>query len=61
MSKKKLKYCCSECGGTNIQVQAWVDANTLKYISDNWDDDECWCSDCNKNVLIMDIDDYERI
>lgn len=22
------KYCCSECGGTNIQVQAWINPNT---------------------------------
>lgn len=22
------KYCCSECGGTNIQVQAWINPDT---------------------------------
>ena len=27
-------YCCSQCGGTNIQVQAWVNANTNKYVDD---------------------------
>lgn len=31
-------YCCSECGGTNVQVQAWVDANTSEYLSDVYED-----------------------
>ena len=46
------RYCCSECGGTNIQVQAWVDANTNEYISDMTDDAECWCEDCGKHTII---------
>lgn len=33
-------YCCSECGGTNVQVQAWVDANTSEYLSDVYDDEK---------------------
>lgn len=45
-------YCCSECGGTNVQVQAWVDANTSEYLSDVYDDDSCWCEDCQKHTTL---------
>lgn len=45
------KYCCSVCGGTNIQLLAWIDANTNEYISDT-EDDECWCEDCEKHTKI---------
>ena len=27
-------YHCPICGGTNVQVRAWVDANTNEYICD---------------------------
>ncbi len=42
---------CSECGGTNIQIQAWVDANTNEYVSDA-DLDDAWCDDCEEHVDI---------
>lgn len=45
-------YCCSECGGTNVQVQAWVDANTSEYLSDINDDNCCWCEDCQKHTTL---------
>lgn len=45
-------YCCSECGGTNVQVQAWVDANTNEFISDVDDDGSCWCEDCQKHTTL---------
>lgn len=45
------KYCCSICGGTNIQLQAWVDPNNNnKYIEDITD--ECWCEDCKMRTKI---------
>lgn len=43
------------CGGTNIQVQAWVDANTDRYISDISDDVECWCEDCMKHTKLKEV------
>lgn len=46
------RYVCSVCGSTNIQVQAWVDANTNRYVSDINDDVECWCEDCGKHTII---------
>ena len=49
------KYCCSVCGGTNIQLQAWIDPNSNnKYIEDT-EDDECWCEDCQEHTKIKKI------
>ena len=45
----KFTYCCSQCGGTNIQVQAWVNANTNEYV-DDIGEGECWCEDCQKHT-----------
>jgi hypothetical protein len=53
--ENNIRYCCSECGGTNIQVRAWIDTNTNKYISDI-DDGECWCADCMDYTK---IEEYE--
>ena len=51
---KKFTYCCSQCGGTNIQIQAWVNANTNEYV-DDIGVDECWCEDCQKHTKIKTI------
>lgn len=45
------KYCCSICGGTNIQIQAWIDPITNRYI-EGTEDDECWCENCGKHTKI---------
>lgn len=40
---------CKECGGTNIHVKVWVDANTNEYknsVNDDGDEDDNWCEDC---------------
>lgn len=47
-------FCCSQCGGTNIQVQAWVNANTNEYV-DDIGEGECWCEDCQKHTTIREI------
>ena len=39
---------CSECGSTQIEIQAWVDVNTNEYHSDV--DDDIWCLLCKDNV-----------
>lgn len=54
-SLKLPKYCCSVCGGTNIQLQAWIDPNNNKYIEDT-EDDECWCEDCQEHTKIKKIE-----
>lgn len=43
---------CEECGGTNIETKAWVDANTdevLDSCSDGENEDN-WYRDCNQHV-----------
>ena len=36
---------CEECGSTEIQTQAWVDANTHEYIGETGiDRDDNWCA-----------------
>lgn len=47
--------CCSECGSTDIEVQAWVDANTDEYISDVESDNTCWCRNCHSMTTYEDI------
>lgn len=44
MADLKTLY-CSECGGTHVQILAWVDANTGGHISDA-DTGDVWCDDC---------------
>ena len=47
---------CSKCGGNNISVLAWVDANTNVYQdehTDSNDEDGCYCNDCDKNVKLI--------
>lgn len=52
MADLKMLY-CSQCGGTHIQVQAWVDANTYEYkemVNSPLEDFDCWCDDCKEHV-----------
>lgn len=43
------RYRCSQCGGTNVQIQAWIDPNTNQYISDI-EGGKCWCEDCEEET-----------
>lgn len=52
---ENYRYVCSECGSTNIQVQAWVNANTNEYVSDLHDSGECWCEDCMKHTKLKEV------
>lgn len=51
----KHRYVCSECGSPNVQVPAWVNANTNEYIDDITDDTECWCEDCMKHTKLREV------
>jgi len=63
--KKKVKFLksiknflvCDECGSMNVQVQAWVDANTNKYIGCR-DENDAWCDDCESHVRLTTLKDY---
>lgn len=49
------KYVCSNCGSPNIQVQAWVNANTHEYVEDVTDNAECWCENCGKHTKLKEV------
>lgn len=49
------RYVCSECGSPNIQVQAWVNANTNEYVDDITDNAECWCEDCGEHTKLKEV------
>lgn len=49
------RYVCSECGSPNIQVQAWVNANTNEYVSDLYGSGKCWCEDCGKYTKLKEV------
>jgi len=40
------EWCCAECGSTNVQVSAWVDANTGKVLDGEGPASRPWCEDC---------------
>lgn len=53
MEKSLDTLYCSECGGTNVQIMAWVDANTNKYCSDvntPAEVEDTWCEDCGDHT-----------
>lgn len=44
---------CSECGSSDVQIQAWVDANTHEYessVNNPLESQDCWCNDCEDHV-----------
>ena len=47
--KEKIMIVCNKCGGTNIFVKAWVDANTNEYDSDI-DGTTGWCDECETEI-----------
>jgi hypothetical protein len=51
---------CANCGSSNLQVKAWVDANNGLYISDvdSNDPEDTWCPDCEEHAgTVIYIDD----
>jgi len=53
--EEKEKYVCSDCGGSNVHVKVWIDANTEEVVCDLSVDDKegGWCEDCNKHVYVV--------
>ena len=50
---------CVECGSPQVEVKAWVNANTDEYLSDA-DDDYCgrWCNQCEDNADLCTKEEY---
>lgn len=49
------RYVCSECGSPNVQIQAWVNANTNEYVSDLYGSGGCWCENCEKHTKLKEV------
>ena len=56
-------YYCTRCGSDKIEVQMYVNVNTLE-VEDNpeWDSKTpCWCLECNDETSITeDPDEYKE-
>ena len=49
-------WICEQCGGKNIEMKAWIDANdnrVLDLCSSDGDPEEQWCRDCNEHVYFV--------
>ena len=59
-SNDLVKLECEECGGKNIQVLAWVDANTNKYKDEgpSLGLTKNWCDDCEDHTPLIKEDEY---
>ena len=49
---------CEECGSTNVEITAWVDANTNEYVSDS--DDSEWCSECEAHNTLITLKEFKE-
>lgn len=52
------KFVCEECGSTNVEITAWVDANTNEYVSDS--DDSEWCSECEAHNTLITLKEFKE-
>lgn len=43
---KQVQWVCTECGGSNVQLKAWVDPNTEEIEYTDGETSDCWCKDC---------------
>ena len=50
---------CDECGSREIQMMAWVDPNTLEYVSSiDADADDQWCDACQEHVWFCLLEEF---
>jgi hypothetical protein len=42
------KWVCSNCGGQNVEIKKWVNANTDE-VGTDCEDETGWCPDCNEH------------
>lgn len=62
MKKKsnREKLCCENCGSINVDMQAWIDVNTLKFKSDDGTE-TYYCNKCFENVNVTTIETWRKI
>lgn len=45
---------CETCGSTEVQVLAWIDANTNEYKTEGLGDkNSSWCENCKAHVNLV--------
>ena len=50
---------CSKCGGSNIQLLAWIDANTNEYRNEGTNEyEDKWCEDCSSHTFFTSEEEY---
>ena len=52
----ETKVYCAECGSTNVQIMAWVNANTNDFcslVNDPPESEDCWCDNCEEHVDLL--------
>jgi|GEM_PF-4539668 len=58
---KAARYICSRCGGRNVQVAMWVDANAGTPVDElhEWEDGGAleghYCADCGEHHQVIDL------
>ena len=53
-------YVCYICGTRDVQIRAWIDANTRRIVDvvSDGEEDDCWCPSCQRTVQIIAREDY---
>lgn len=52
---------CEKCGGSNIQILAWVDANTNEYKEEHINDiNSKWCENCKEHINLINEEEYNK-
>lgn len=56
---KKIKFCCSDCGSTDVKCLAYVDVNTHKFV-DHTDLSDYICNNCfSDDFDLLTIKEYK--
>ena len=52
---------CEECGSRQVEIQAWIDANTEMFVCDTAHDrDGKWCEECKENVNFCSLEEFKQ-
>lgn len=52
---------CEECGGLNVQIKVWVDANNQNsYQGNTGDNPESWCDDCQEHHNLIPVHEFNK-
>lgn len=58
------KWVCSNCGSDDVEIQAWINANTneVTSIGVGNDEDDCWCNNCEDHysLELIEIDENKK-